>query len=210
MRRNGKTPAQRTSTRDYSRNIAVHMTEEQYQRLERYRKMTRHSVTTYFRKLIDGDRLLGHCFQPENHGVTPDSAIRTEYLLKQALKAGYTTAAITVAVQLAPEIYKAIDYLIKHGEIDVQRIRKIGEKGISSGAEGFLRGSVSSALLIMCEKGALGEAFRGISPTAMGTVVALVMQTVKNSVLVAAGEMTAQQMGAAFVDTVVVSGGDSA
>ena len=59
----------------------------------------------------------------------------------------------------------------------------------------------------MCEKGALGEAFRGISPTAMGTVVALVMQTVKNSVLVAAGQMTAQQMGAAFVDTVVVSGG---
>ena len=42
MRRNGKTPAQRTSARDYSRNIAVHMTEEQYQRLERYRKMTRH------------------------------------------------------------------------------------------------------------------------------------------------------------------------
>ena len=146
-------------------------------------------------------------FQAEEHGVTSDSAIRTEYLLKQALKAGYTTAAITVAVQLAPEIYKAIDYLIKHGEIDVQRIRKIGEKGISSGAEGFLRGSVSSALLIMCERGALGEAFRGISPTAMGTVVALVMQTVKNSVLVAAGQMTAQQMGAAFVDTVVVSGG---
>ena len=60
MRRNGKTPAQRASTRDYSRNIAVHMTEEQYQRLERYRKMTRHGVTTYFRKLIDGDRMLAH------------------------------------------------------------------------------------------------------------------------------------------------------
>ena len=60
MRRNGKTPAQRTSTRDYSRNIAVHMTEEQYQRLERYRKMTRHGVTTYFQKLIDGDRMLAH------------------------------------------------------------------------------------------------------------------------------------------------------
>ena len=146
-------------------------------------------------------------FHADNHGVTPDSAIRTEYLLKQALKAGYTAAAITVAVQLAPEIYKAIDFLIKHGEIDIRQIRKVGEKAISSGAEGFLRGSVSSALLIMCEKGALGEAFRGISPTALGTVVALVMQTVKNSVLVAAGKMTAQQMGAAFVDTVVVSGG---
>ena len=146
-------------------------------------------------------------FQAKEHGVTLDSAIRTEYLLKQALKAGYTTAAITVAFQLAPEIYKAIDFLIKHGEIDIQRIRKIGEKGISSGAEGFLRGSISSSLLIMCETGVLGEAFRGISPTALGTVVAVVMQTVKNSVLVASGKMSAQQMGAAFVDTVVVSSG---
>ena len=59
----------------------------------------------------------------------------------------------------------------------------------------------------MCEKGVLGEAFKGINPTVLGTVVALVMQTVKNSILVAAGKMSTQQMGAAFVDTVVISGG---
>lgn len=128
-------------------------------------------------------------------------------LLKQALKAGYTAAAVTVAVQLAPEIYKAIDFLIKHGELDVQQIKKMGTKGISAGAEGFLRGSVSSSLKIMCDAGVLGEAFKGINPTVLGTVVALVMQTVKNSILVAAGKMTTKQMGSAFVDTVVVSGG---
>ena len=53
-------PKKRGPMRDNSRNIAVHMTEEQFQRLERYRKMTRHSVTTYFRKLIAGDRLIGN------------------------------------------------------------------------------------------------------------------------------------------------------
>lgn len=58
-------------------------------------------------------------FKASEHGVTAESAIRTEYLLKQALKAGYTAAAVTVAVQLAPEIYKAVDYLIKHGELDI-------------------------------------------------------------------------------------------
>ena len=36
------------------------MTEEQFQRLKRYRKMTRHGVTLYFWKLICGDRLLAH------------------------------------------------------------------------------------------------------------------------------------------------------
>lgn len=80
----------------------------------------------------------------------------------------------------------------------------MGTKGISAGAEGFLRGSISSSLLIMCEKGALGEAFKGINPTILGTVVALVMQTVKNSILVAAGKISTQQMGAAFVDTMVI------
>ena len=146
-------------------------------------------------------------FKAEEHGVTAESAIQTEYLLKQALKAGYTTAAITVAVQLAPEIYKAIDFLIKNGELDLAQVKHMGDKGIAAGAEGCLRGSISSALVIMCESGALGEALKGISPTLVGVVVALVLQTTKNSILVAAGKMSKQQMGAAFVDMVVVSGG---
>ena len=146
-------------------------------------------------------------FKASEHGVTAESAIRTEYLLKQALKAGYTAAAVTVAVQLAPEIYKAVDYLIKHGELDIQQIKRMGTKGISAGAEGFLRGSVASSLKIMCDAGMLGEIFKDINPTVLGTVVALVMQTVKNSILVAAGKMSTQQMGATFVDTVVISGG---
>ena len=146
-------------------------------------------------------------FNAEDHDITADSAIKTEYLLKQALKAGYTTAAITVAFQLAPEIFKAIDYLIKNGEIDPEQIKRMGTKSISAGAEGFLRGTVSSALQIACEKGALGVALKSIDPTILGTVVALVMQTVKNSILVASGKMTTKQMGAAFVDTIVISSG---
>lgn len=60
MPHNRKPPAKRAPVRDNSWNIAVHMTEEQFQRLERYKKMTRHGVTLYFRKLICGDRLLAH------------------------------------------------------------------------------------------------------------------------------------------------------
>lgn len=146
-------------------------------------------------------------FRAENHGVTSDSTITTKYMLKQAMKAGYTTAVISLAFQLAPEIYKAIDFLIKEGEINIQQIEKIGIKGISSGSEGFLRGSVSASLMIMCEKGALGTAFERVNPTVLGAVTALVIQTIKNSILVAAGKMSAQQMGDAMVDMVVTSGG---
>lgn len=146
-------------------------------------------------------------FKAENHGLTADSAIHMDYVLQQALKAGCTAAGITVAMQMAPEIYKAIDYLIKHGEINVQQVKQMGTKAISAGAEGFLRGSVSCTLMILCEKGAFGAAMKAVSPTALGVVVSIVMGTVKNSILVAAGKMSARQMGAAFVDSLVVSAG---
>ena len=146
-------------------------------------------------------------FSTEQHGASVDSAIKVDYIVHEAVKAGLTTAAITMAIQLAPEIYKTIDFLIKTGKIDIQQVKKMGVKAISAGAEGFLRGSVSCSLLIMCRKGLLGETLRNVDPMGLGTVVAVVLETVKNSILVAAGKMTAKQMGAAFVDSIVVSGG---
>lgn len=146
-------------------------------------------------------------FNAEEHKVSLDIAITSQYVVQQALKAGYTAAAITVAIQLAPEIYKATDYLIKHGEINVLLVKKMGEKAITGSVEGFLRGSISCSILIMCKKGALGAALKSINPTLLGAVVAIVMQTVKSSILVAAGQMTSQQMGAAFVDSVVITTG---
>ena len=43
--------------RDNSRNLSVRMTEEQYQRLCRYLALTGLPVTTYFRKLIQRERV---------------------------------------------------------------------------------------------------------------------------------------------------------
>lgn len=43
--------------RDNSRNLSVRMTEEQYQQLCQYLALTGLPVTTYFRKLIRGERV---------------------------------------------------------------------------------------------------------------------------------------------------------
>ena len=59
----------------------------------------------------------------------------------------------------------------------------------------------------MCDAGKLGEFFKGIDPTLTAIIVSIAIQTIKNSILVAAGKMSAKQMGAAFVDSIVVSGG---
>ena len=77
-----------------------------------------------------------------------------------------------------------VDYLVKHGELDLQQLKRMGSKAISAGAEGFLRGSISCSVLIMCEKGLLGNALKGADPTLVGSVVAIVLDTIKNSILV--------------------------
>ena len=47
----------RGSMRNNSRNLAMRMTEEQYQQLQRFMALTHLPVTTYFRHLITGFRI---------------------------------------------------------------------------------------------------------------------------------------------------------
>ncbi len=148
-------------------------------------------------------------FDPEKHGITKEAylaEVRVEYL-NQAVKAGLTAATITAITQLVPELYKAIDYLIKHGEIDLNQLKKSGGKVISTSGEAFLRGSIAYGVQMAISNGLLGEAVKAIDPSMVGVAVTLVLGTIKNSILVAAGKMTSLEMGMQFVDTLVVSSG---
>ena len=59
MRHNQKNRKVRSSTRDYSRNLSVRITEEQYQRLQQYLKLTRMNSTAYFCRLIQENDFKG-------------------------------------------------------------------------------------------------------------------------------------------------------
>lgn len=148
-------------------------------------------------------------FDPEKHGISKEAQLaeaRVAYL-DQAMKAGLTAAAITAITQLVPELYKAIDYLIKHGEIDLAQLKKSGAKVISTSGEAFLRGSVAYGVQAAFQQGLFGEALKSANPTLVGVAVTVVLGTIKNSIMVAAGKMTAAEMGMQFVDTLVVSSG---
>lgn len=85
--------------------------------------------------------------------------IRIAYL-DQTLKAGPTATTITAITQLVPELYKAIDYLIKHGEIDLAQLKKSGGKIITTSGEAFLRGSIAYGVQMALQEGLFGEALR--------------------------------------------------
>lgn len=143
-------------------------------------------------------------FDAANFGISLDLITR-EYIFKQALKAGYTSAVITFVLQMAPEIFKAIDYLIKNGEIDIAQLKRSGWTAISASATGFIRGSVSSGLTIACQAGKLGKAFMGADSTVIGAITVIVMDAMKYSFNVACGKSTPGQMGYALTKEVIVS-----
>lgn len=148
-------------------------------------------------------------FDPEKHGYVKDSMIdevRINYM-NQALKAGLTAASITAITQLVPELFKAIDYLAKNGEIDLNGLKKSGEKIITASGEAFLRGSIAYGVEIAIQNGILGEALKKVSPSAVGVAVTIIFGTVKDSLLVAAGKMTTNEMGMHFADSIIVSSG---
>ncbi|CAG9606537.1 hypothetical protein [Pseudoneobacillus rhizosphaerae] len=129
-------------------------------------------------------------FDAGEYGLTTEQLVKYKYVMEQAFKAGLTAATISIVLKAGPEIYKAIDYLIKTGELDERQFQKIGFAALEGGAEGFVRGSISAALTAACKSGLAGEALKSVNPAVIGVVTVLVLDVMKNSYLVANGKMT--------------------
>lgn len=138
-----------------------------------------------------------------DHGITTTSAVDLKYMMGQANRAGLTSAAITVALQIAPELVSLVGQLLKTGEVDAHSIRQLGLDAISASGKGYIRGAVSSAIYIECAKGAFGEALKNINPALLGLVTTLVVDTCWNAIKVAQGKMTPLEMGDAFANAAV-------
>lgn len=145
-------------------------------------------------------------------GVSTEDLIKYEYVMKQALKAGVSAATVTMVLKIAPEIYKAISYLIKNGELDEKQFQKIGFAALKGGTEGFVRGSVSAAITTACKAGLWGEALKNVNPAVVGVVTVIAMDTMKNAFNVATGrmqsrELTNELLKEMFVSTCSLVGG---
>ena len=142
-------------------------------------------------------------FRAEDFGLTSQE----EMIVKEALKDGLTAAAISMILKAAPEIYKAIDYLIKTGELDADQFKRIGFAAVSGAGEGFIRGTVAAAISYCCRSGMLGEGMKNVAPGVIGVAVALTMNTMKNAFMVAIGKKTRNELSYELIRDMFVSGG---
>lgn len=138
----------------------------------------------------------GKELKPEADGMTAAELVKIENLMTQALKAGATAAAVSAVLKMAPEIYKAFDYLIADGELEDGALKAIGAATLDGGATGFVNGSATAAITIAVGKGLFGETIKKmvskpIGPTVVGTLVVLTIETCKDAYLLACGKRTA-------------------
>ena len=138
-------------------------------------------------------------------GLTTEELLQFEYILKESLQAGLTAATITMVLKVAPEIYKAIEHLIKEGEIDEEQFKEIGFAAVSGASEGFIRGSISAALTTCIKGGLLGESVKSISPTVIASVTTIAINAIKNSFAVAKKEKSRADLANDLVRDIYVS-----
>lgn len=157
----------------------------------------------------DAEKLAGIAkegkFKAEDFGITAPELLDLEMVVKESLKAGMSAAVITLVLKVGPEIFKSIDYLIKTGEIDEEHFKRIGFATVTGASEGFIRGSVSAAIMTCCKAGLLGEALKNATPGAIGAIVAVTMNTMKNAYQVAIGKKTRTELTNELIRDLFVS-----
>ena len=144
-------------------------------------------------------------FKAEDFGIDISKLVITDYIFQQALKAGYTAAVLSLVMEVSPKICEAILYLIKNGEADPNQFKELGFAALNGAALGFIRGYVSCALTIACQSGKLGGQFMNIQGNTVAAITVLVMNTVKNAFLVAAGKMTGREMSVRTEDAAAIT-----
>lgn len=158
----------------------------------------------------------GKSLDPSDQGMTTAEVIKLQNVLSQSLKAGASAAAISAAMKVAPEIYRAIDRLVAEGELDEESLRAIGAATLEGGATGFVNGTATAAITAAACKGALGKtimnaASKSMGPAVIGTLVVLTIEACKDAYLVAKGEKSGEELASnlaqgTFASVVMLAG----
>lgn len=125
-------------------------------------------------------------------------------MLRQSItdicKAGLTAATIAVVLKTAPEVYAAINQLIRNGELDEGQFTSIGTTAAEGGTEGFIRGTVSASIMAYLKTEGIE-----IAPAIVGVATVIAVDTIKNAYKVACGEKTRRELSNELIKELYVS-----
>jgi hypothetical protein len=154
-------------------------------------------------------------FKASDQGISTEELIQFQYVMRQSLKAGLSAVTISMALKIAPELYKMLMKAIKSEKIGNEDLKRLGVAALEGSVGGFMRGSVSAGIQTACLGGHLGSALKSADPTVIAAVTVITMNAIKNAIKVATKDMSKAEFANAcmrdlFVTTcALVSGGVS-
>lgn len=126
-------------------------------------------------------------------GITIRELIKLEDIMREAFKSGMSAAIISFVIHVTPVILNALSYLIQSERINAEKLRKDGFSILDQTAKSFILGSISAGVTIAVKSGYLGDALQTVSPTILGTVIALAYGCIERSFKLAVGGLTKQE-----------------
>lgn len=132
-------------------------------------------------------------FNPEDYGITTEELMNFSHALAKGIEAGKSAAIITLVLKTAPEVYRCLEKLISEGKLNEDDFRKVGFKALTGTGQGFIRGFIAGTMVTACESGIWGTALKGISPSVIGALTAIVIQSMEDAFFVVKGSMTQQE-----------------
>jgi len=144
-------------------------------------------------------------FDPADFGLIIEDFVKKEHIMNQAYQAGISAALISVALKVGPQICGMVCKLIKDGYVKVEDFKRLGFAALTGGSEGFVRGTVAAAVTVTCKSGLFGTALKSVSPRIVGVVVALTMNAIKNSCLLAIGHINEHEYADRCTQDLIIS-----
>lgn len=132
-------------------------------------------------------------FNPEKYGLTIEQWVKFKDVLQKSMKAGMTAAVISAVLKAAPEVIKAIQYLVETGELDIEQVKATGAAAVTGGAKGFLVGAISAATIGFCQSGLLGEALKDANPHVVAAIAVVAVNAICNGVQIAWGKKNVRE-----------------
>ncbi|WP_294242047.1 hypothetical protein [Pseudobutyrivibrio sp.] len=138
-------------------------------------------------------------------GITPSQLITPKYILKQAISSGTQAAIISTAFAIGPDVYAILVDAAKNRKIDETKIKETGIEGVLAGSEGFVEGSVSSALVIAFQSGKFGAAYTNIASETIGTLTVLVIDAIRFGYQLSNNQITEAEYGDLMAQDIIIA-----
>ena len=142
---------------------------------------------------------------PAKLGVNPSEILSPTYILKQAITSKKHSAIVKTAFLIGPDVYAILIDAAKNGKIDEKKLKENGINGLLDNSNGFVEGSVSSALVTACESGKFGKKYKDMPPETVGTLTVLIVDSIRYGYQLSNGEITEEEYADMMAQEIIIT-----